>query len=69
MSTHSFSLPDLSCGHCVATVTKELAQVPTLSACRVDLAGRRVSFTLGDESHLTTALTRLEQAGYPAATA
>ncbi len=65
-STHHLSIPDLSCAHCVATVTAALAAVPTLSGTHLDLRTKQARFVLGDATRLADALARLDQAGYPA---
>jgi len=66
MSNHVINVPDLSCGHCVATVTTVLAGIPGLSESRIDLRQKRVQFRLADDTDLATAMQRLREAGYPA---
>ena len=66
MTNHILHVPDLSCGHCVATVTTALADVPGLSDCRVDLRQKQVRFSLTDAAQVPVAVRRLGEAGYPA---
>lgn len=68
MSTHTLSIPDLSCGHCVAAVTTAVRSAPSASDCRVDLARKRALVTLSDDAQLPEVLRRLDDAGYPATT-
>ncbi len=65
-STHHLAIPNLSCDHCVARVTSALRAVSTLSGTHVDLRAKQVRFALGDATRLADALSRLDQAGYPA---
>lgn len=60
----SFSVPDMSCGHCSAAITTALeAQDPTVEI-EADIEAREVDvFTSLDDE---TVLKTLKQAGYPA---
>jgi copper chaperone len=42
---HSFVVNDMTCGHCVGTLTKALAEALPGSAVNIDLASHRVEFT------------------------
>ncbi|MBB5203199.1 copper chaperone [Inhella inkyongensis] len=69
MSTveHQFQVPDLSCGHCVAAVTRALQALHPLVEVQADPASKqvRVSAPAGvSAAQLTQALTA---AGYPPA--
>lgn len=68
MSTHALSIPDLSCGHCVAAVTAAVRGVPGASDCKVDLAHKQARVTLADDAQVAEVLRRLDAAGYPATT-
>ncbi len=61
------SIPDMSCGHCKATVEATLARVPDTGTVSVDLEQRKVSLT--GPADLPAVLAALEAAGYPAAVA
>lgn len=62
---YSFTLPNMSCGHCVASITEALQGADAQARLSVDLASKtaQVDSTLPREA-LTAALT---QAGYPPA--
>lgn len=55
------SVPDMSCGHCKASV--EAALVPLATKVEVDLPARRVTVEGGSEQAL---LQALESVGFPA---
>jgi copper chaperone len=60
----TLSIPDMSCGHCKATVEKALASVPGAGDVAVDLAARTASVTGPAET--AALLAALDAAGYPA---
>jgi copper chaperone len=60
----TYSIPDMSCGHCKAAVEAALAKVPGAGAVRVDLSARKVE--VADAAPEAEVLAALEAAGYPA---
>jgi copper chaperone len=61
----SFTVPDISCGHCVSQVTKTLHEVDPQATVAVDLPSRRVDVESTEpRERLAAALT---EAGYPPA--
>lgn len=62
---HQFTLPDMSCGHCVAAITQALKAADAQAQVNVDLDTRtaRVDSSLPREA-LAAALA---EAGYPPA--
>ncbi len=61
----TLSVPDMSCGHCKATVEAALGAVPDAGAVTVLLADRKVKTSGPAEA--STLITALDAAGYPAA--
>lgn len=61
------SVPDMSCGHCKASIEAALAAVPGTGAVRVDLASRSVE--IDGSAALPAVLAALDAAGYPASPA
>lgn len=59
------TLPDLSCGHCVRTVTETLQALDPQCSVQADLSTRRVHI----DTHLSAqvVLDALSAEGYPAA--
>jgi copper chaperone CopZ len=45
MSTLTYDVPDISCGHCEAAITAEVCALPGVAAVEVDLAAKRVAVT------------------------
>ncbi|MBO9353659.1 copper chaperone [Bordetella petrii] len=41
--TFQFNVPDMSCGHCVSTITQAVQQAVPGASVSIDLAARRVS--------------------------
>lgn len=59
-----FELKDMSCGHCVATVTKTVKLLDPEARVEIDLATRKVTVETGkDRKSIADALA---EAGYPA---
>jgi copper chaperone len=66
METVLYSVPDMSCGHCEAAVTKEISALPGVEAVVVDLDGKRVEVS-GSELDDAAIRAAIEEAGYEAA--
>ena len=58
-----FNVPDMTCGHCVATITKAVKAVDPAAAVTADLAGKTV--TVDSAVPATTVAKALDAAGYP----
>ncbi|MDB5661343.1 MAG: heavy metal transport/detoxification protein [Cypionkella sp.] len=58
------SVPDMSCGHCKASVTEALSALPGASAINVDLTLRQVS--VAGTTPAASILTALNKIGFPA---
>jgi copper chaperone len=43
MATSVLNVPDISCGHCQATITKALSPLPGVQAVDVDIPTRKVT--------------------------
>lgn len=59
-----YSVENLSCDHCVATVTRTLQGLNPMAAVRVDLAARRVR--VAADVPPEDVVRSLADAGYPA---
>jgi copper chaperone CopZ len=67
MTTATYTVVGMTCGHCVSAVTEEVAQLPGVTAVDVDLASGGLTVTSEapvDESSVRTAV---EEAGYEVA--
>jgi len=59
----TLTVPDMSCGHCVSTVTKTLQGVDSGAVISIDLASHTVAVeTAADPAAV---LQALDSAGYP----
>lgn len=64
MSTETYTVQGMTCGHCVSSVTEEVSELPGVSDVRVDLDSGRLVVT--SEQPLDAAAVRgaVEEAGY-----
>lgn len=63
-----FVLPDMTCGHCVKSVTQTVQQVDPQAQVAVDLPSHRVTITSAATTLDTVRLAQaLTDAGYPPA--
>jgi copper chaperone len=42
MTMHEFTVQDMTCGHCAATITDAVKALDPAGRCEIDLAGKRV---------------------------
>ena len=68
MSTSTYTVVGMTCGHCVNSVTEEVTQVPGVSGVDVDLATGGLTVT--SDAGIDDAAVRaaVEEAGYQVAT-
>ncbi len=60
----TYHIPDMSCGHCKATVEETIRSLDPAAQIEFDMAARQISVQSGtDAAHMTAALA---EAGYPA---
>lgn len=63
-ASHVFTVPDISCGHCVDAITKEVAPLPGVTDVRVDLDTKTVMVAGGQRDAIVAAI---DEAGYDVA--
>jgi copper ion binding protein len=67
MSTQTYTVTGMTCGHCVASVTEEVSELPGVSDVSVDLESGRLTVTaeppVGDDQ----VRAAVEEAGYAVA--
>jgi copper chaperone len=66
MSEITYTVPDMSCGHCEHAVSSELEQVPGVESVDVDLETKIVKVR-GSELDDAALRAAIEEAGYAAA--
>jgi copper chaperone len=61
----TFHIPDMSCGHCKATVEKTIHALDPAAQIEFDMAARRIS--VESRTDAARVKTSLAEAGYPVA--
>ena len=67
MSSKVYNVPNISCGHCVATIERELCSVQGVQSVKGDLPSKQVTVSYDDEAVLSKVEELLQEIGYPAA--
>ena len=67
MSTASYTVVGMTCGHCVNAVTEEVSAVPGVTAVDVDLASGGLTVTSTEPVEDGTVRAAVEEAGYQVA--
>ena len=64
MSTSTYTVVGMTCGHCVSAVTEEVNELPGVTAVQVDLATG--GLTISSDTAIDEAAVRsaVEEAGY-----
>jgi copper chaperone CopZ len=60
----TFSVPDISCDHCVRAITGEVGTVAGVESVSVDIAAKTVTVSGGTEADIVAAI---DEAGYDVA--
>ena len=66
MSTITYSVPDISCGHCRTAITSEVSTVAGVESVDVDLDAKTVTVT-GSTLDETAVIAAIDEAGYEVA--
>lgn len=64
MSQTTYTVAGMTCGHCVASVTEEIEQIPGVSDVDVDLATGAVTVTSTTPVDETAVRAAVTEAGY-----
>jgi copper chaperone len=67
MSTATYTVVGMTCGHCVSAVTEEVSQVTGVTAVDVDLASGGLTVTSDAPVEETAVRAAVEEAGYSVA--
>lgn len=67
MSTVTYSVPDISCGHCRAAITDEVSRVEGVQEVEVDLDAKTVTVT-GEPLDEPALVAAIDEAGYEVTT-
>ncbi len=64
MSTETYTVTGMTCGHCVASVTEEVGELPGVRDVQVELETGRLVVTSDAPLGADTVRTAVEEAGY-----
>ena len=64
MSTDTYTVTGMTCGHCVASVTEEVGELPGVSDVAVDLESGRLTVTAEPSVGADQVRAAVEEAGY-----
>ena len=67
MSTASYTVVGMTCGHCVTAVTEEVAAVPGVTSVDLDLTTGGLTVTSSDPVDDGAVRAAVEEAGYEVA--
>ena len=66
MTTKTYNVPGISCGHCVATIERELKQLAGVLHVKAEQEPKQVTVEVADENMLPEIEQTLAEIGYPA---
>jgi copper chaperone CopZ len=66
MTTKTYNVPGISCGHCVATIERELKLVEGVQSVKAEQDSKRVTVQVADDNLLPEVERTLVEIGYPA---
>lgn len=67
MSEKTVNIPDISCGHCLATVKRELEELDGVSSVEGDVDSKNVTIAWSEPANWEQIAETLDEIGYPAA--
>ena len=67
MTTKTYTVPAISCGHCTATIERELKFVAGLESVKAEQESKLVTVEVQSDDVLVEVEKLLEEIGYPAA--
>jgi copper ion binding protein len=65
MEKKTFFIPNISCGHCVATIQKEIGEIPGVSTVEGDLKNKKVRIAYDTAATLEKIVAALKDLNYP----
>jgi copper chaperone CopZ len=67
MKTVTYTIPNISCGHCVHTIQSELGDVPGVQAVEADMMSKKATITFDAPATEEKIKELLAEINYPAA--
>ena len=65
MTTVTYSIPNISCGHCVHTIQMEVAELPGVESVVADQSSQQATIMFGDPATEEQIKTLLDEINYP----
>ncbi len=65
MTTKTYQVPNISCGHCVATIERELKHLEGVIAAKADLDTKHVTVEVQQDTVLPEVEQTMAEIGYP----
>ena len=66
MTKHTFTVPNISCNHCVMTIKNELSELKGVVSVEGDAENKSITVEWGDPSTLEKIKDTLKEINYPA---
>ncbi len=67
MTTKTYSIPNISCGHCVHTIKTELSEIPGVKSVEADFTTKKATITFEAPATEEKILSVLADNNYPVA--
>lgn len=64
MTTNTYTVTGMTCGHCVGSVQSEVSQIPGVTDVQVDLSSGQVTVTSEAPIAIETLRASIDEAGY-----
>ncbi len=64
MTSETYTVTGMTCGHCVSSVTEEVSELPGVRSVQVDLESGRVTVTADAPVGADQVRAAVEEAGY-----
>jgi copper chaperone CopZ len=65
MTTVTYSIPSIHCGHCTHTIESELSELPGVASVKADLESKKVAVTFDVPADETKIKALLNEINYP----
>ncbi len=65
MTTKTFTVPNISCGHCVHTIESEVAELTGVTSVKADQASKQVTVNWQEPASWEKIQTLLQEINYP----
>lgn len=66
MNTVTYSIPNISCGHCVHTIKSELIELPGIKSVDADMASKTATISYDAPANEESIKSLLKEINYPA---